>query len=409
MKKTISGLLALILILGLCAGCGDSGKTPDQAPDQTPEDVNIYASLLDVDPAETALESGGNQIPMELYLYWLTYSCSSLEYQLNMFKTSYGMYGELVNDDGTVKWEESLEGTPLSQVAKEQAETNALSYAVMENAAAAHGVSVTSEDSAQLAEDKAAYIEQLGGQEAFAQSLKEMGISEESFDRVSSSSYLYNHLLELAQDPSSDIYQAPTDDNAYVDHILLTTKDAQTNEPLSEEEIAAKKAQAEELLSQLQASDDLETLFTQLAEEHGEDPGRATDAGYLINPDTNFVQEFKDAAFALKPGELSGIVESDYGYHILLRKELGESQLSTLAGENLAKYLDEEMAKAQENVTRSEKLDSIDVGTFFTEYRTAIEAMHPAEDAGGDSGETGGSDSGETEGTDGAQPADLDE
>lgn len=411
MKKTISGLLALILVLGLCAGCGDSGKTPDQTPDQTPEDVNIYASLLDVDPAEAALEFGGNQIPMELYLYWLTYSCSSLEYQLNMFKSAYGMYGELVNDDGTVKWEESLEGTPLSQVAKEQAETNALSYAVMENAAAAHGVSVTSEDSAQLAEDKAAYIEQLGGEEAFAQSLKEMGISEESFDRVSSSSYLYNHLLELAQDPSSDIYQAPTDDNAYVDHILLATKDAQTNEPLSEEEIAAKKAQAEELLSQLQASDDLETLFTQLAEEHGEDPGRATDAGYLIDPDTNFVQEFKDAAFALKPGELSGIVESDYGYHILLRKELGENQLSTLAGDNLAKYLDEEMAKAQESVTRSEKLDGIDVGTFFTEYRTAIEAMHPAEDAadGGDSGEAGGSDSGETEGTDGAQPADLDE
>lgn len=399
MKKTISGLLALILLLSVCAGCGNADQTPDQADDPGQTQENIYASLLGVDPGEAALETGGNQIPMELYLYWLTYSCSSLEYQLNMFKSYYDMYGDLLNEDGTAKWSESLEGTPLNQLAKEQAESNALSYAILENVSAAHNISLTDEDKSAMETDLNSYIEQLGGEEAYAQNLKEMGISQESFERVSATSYLYQHLIELAQDPSSSLYQAPSDNDAYVDHILLATKNTETNEPLSDEEIQAKKTLAGELLAQLQAAEDLETLFTQLAEEHGEDPGRAAEAGYLINPETNFVQEFLDAAFTLKPGEISGIVESDYGYHILLRKELTENQLATVAESHLADYLDQQMAEAMDGVVRSEKLDSIDAGTFFTEYRAAIEAMHPADDAtdGGADSVTPGSTNGTAE------------
>ena len=374
MKKAISWLLALILVLGLCAGCGNSDQTPDQSgePNQTQDqpqtptggDVNIYTQLLDMDPSETALESDGNQIPMELYLYWLTYSCSNLEYQLNMFSAYYGMYTELVSEDGSILWDGDLEGQPAGELARQQAEDNALSYAIIENVAAKHNITLTDADNAQLAE----------------QNLREMGISEASFDRVSASGCLYQHLLELAQDPSSDLYQAPTDDNVYVDHILLMTKDSETNEDLSEEEIQAKREQAEDLLAQLQASDDVETLFTQLAEEYCEDPGRAQDAGYLINPDTNFVQEFKDAAFALKPGEISGIVESDYGYHILLRKELTETQLTTVAYQNMEAYMDSQLEAARDTLVRSDKLDSINVGEFYAKYKEAVEAMYPQED-----------------------------
>ncbi len=398
MKKTISGLLALFLALGLCAGCGNSDQAGD--PD------NIYAQLLDVKSNETALESDGNQIPMELYLYWLAYACSSLEYQLNTFSSSYGLYTELINEDGSIKWDGDLEGQSVSEFARQQAEDSALSYAILENVAAQRNVALTDEDKAALASDKTAYIEQLGGQEAFEQNLREMGISEASFDRVSAIPYLFENLQELAQDPASDLYQAPTDDNAYVDHILLMTTNSETGESLSEEEIQAKHDKAEELLSQLQAADagNLEELFNKLAESYCEDPGRFAETGYLINPDTNFVQEFKDAAFALKPGEISGIVESDYGYHILLRKELTEEQLATVANENLAVYLDNQLEEARSGLIRSEKLDSIDVGDFYTRYKAAVEAMHPVEDAGGtdtDAG-TGSGTNGDTDSGDAA-------
>lgn len=414
MKKAISGLLALFLLLSLCAGCG-ADKAPDQtgAPTQTdaadgeapsteavkPDmSVNIFTKLTGIEPDETVLETDGNAIPAELYFYWLAYACGSLQEQVSMINSYYGMYGELLNEDGTLIWDSELEGKPLKQMVQEQAVSSALSYAVLENVAKAHNISLTDEDKTAMEQDRASYVEQSGGQDAFEQSLWEMGVSAESFDRISATGYLYQHLQELAQDPDSDLYQAPADDDVYVDHILLATKNTETNESLTDEEIEAKRAKAEELLAQLQGADeaDLEALFTQLAEENGEDPGRTADAGYLINPDTNFVQEFKDAAFALRPGEISGIVESDYGYHILLRKDLGESQLATLASQHLSSYMDGQLAAAMEALVRSDKLDTIDVGSFYPDYLEMIQALHPDLTAPADdgSGAADGADAG---------------
>ena len=389
MKKTISGLLALLLLLTLCVGCGGKdGQTDSEDQQSKKEDAagenmpvnSIFTTLTDLDMSETVLEVEGNAIPADLYLYWLMNKSYELEYQLNMFKLSYGMYGETLDEDGHIKWDQTLEGTPLADIVRQNAENNAMSYALLENVAKAHNIALTEEDQAAVDEALAQQIEQSGGEEAFDQSLYETGLSRDSHTRMIASQYLYQHLVELANDPASDLYEAPSDDNAYVDHILLMTKDSTTNEPLSEEEIAAKKAQAEDLLAQLQASDDLEALFTELAGAYGEDPGRESGAGYLIDPDTNFVQEFKDAAFALKPGELSGIVESDYGYHILLRKELTGEHLRTLAENHLCEYLDAQMEAAMGTMVRSEKLDSLDVGALYTAYIEKLQALHPAEE-----------------------------
>lgn len=390
MKKTLSGLLALLLLLTLCAGCGGKDEqTEDEQNKQNEQETpsgenaltdNIFTALTDLDMNATALEVDGNPVPTDLYLYWLMNKSYELEYQLNMYKASYGMYGELLDEEGHIKWDQTLEGTPLTDVVRQNAEANALSYALLENVAKVHNVELTAEDRTAVDEALAQQIEQSGGEEAFNQSLHEAGLSRESHVRMIESQYLFQHLLELAGDPASGLYEAPGEDDAYVDHILLMTKDSSTNEPLSEEEIAAKKAQAEDLLAQLQASDDLEALFTELAGTYGEDPGRESGAGYLIDPDTNFVQEFKDAAFALKPGELSGIVESDYGYHILLRKELTEEHLSTLAQNHLYTYLDAQMEAAMNSLVRSERLESLDVGALYTAYFEKLQALHPVEE-----------------------------
>lgn len=96
-------------------------------------------------------------------------------------------------------------------------------------------------------------------------------------------------------------------------HILIgVKKDAAP----AEREAAKKKAEA--LLVQLKSGGD----FAKLAKENSDDPGSKEHGGELpwLEPGQT-VPEFEKAAMALKPGELSSVVETQFGYHIL---KLGE-------------------------------------------------------------------------------------
>lgn len=387
MKKFLSGLTALLLLLSVCAGCGNnetpdsSGSSDTPANGETDAPKGVYYDLTGIDPQETVLEYGGNTAPAELYFYWLSSACSDLEYYIGMYNAYYGMYGDVVDEEGNIIWDANLDGATPAQAAISSADSNVLSYLVLENMAAENNVTLTGEDRAEMEAALAQQIAQAGGEEGFQEQLALMGVSRETFDRLAAGGHLLTHLEELAADPSSAFYEAPSqEDNAYVDHILLGFTDPDTGENLSEEEIAAKRAQAEDFLEQLRAAEDVEALFNRLVEEYGEDPGRAAETGYLVNPETSFVPEFLEATFALKPGEFSGIVESDYGYHILLRKELTEEQIASLAGSHMIDLLNERMETALGEMKRSEKLDSVDAGAFYQGYMDFVKQSSAAED-----------------------------
>jgi hypothetical protein len=84
------------------------------------------------------------------------------------------------------------------------------------------------------------------------------------------------------------------------------------NKPATKEEA---RKRAEDLLARVKAGED----FAKLAKEFSDDTGSAEQGGDLgfFRKDVSFVPEFKEAVFKLKPGEVSGIVETQYGYHII--------------------------------------------------------------------------------------------
>ena len=104
--------------------------------------------------------------------------------------------------------------------------------------------------------------------------------------------------------------QYGVDEQRRASHILIAAnKDA----PAAEK--AAAKAKAEKLLETLRKSPQ---DFAKLAKENSNDPGSAERGGDLdFFSKGMMVKPFEDAAFKLKQGELSDLVESDYGYHII--------------------------------------------------------------------------------------------
>lgn len=384
MKRLCSGLLALVLLVALAVGCAQ--KEPPSG---------IFYDVTGIDPRDTAYTVGDVTFPTEAYLYWAAYACSSMEYNLNMYHAYYGIYEEMFDEDGKIKWDAELEGTPLIEQAKEQAEGNVRFYAAIESKAKELGVELTEEDQAELAESFADTMEQMGGEEAFLENLELMGISRETFDRITEDGMLFQKLLDLVTEEGSALYVAPEEyeaDASYADHILLATTNQETNESLSDEEIAQKRATAEDLLSQLQnAGDNLETLFDQLAAEYSEDPGRAAAKGYMVTADSSFVPEFLDTALALEPGQVSEIVESSYGYHILYRRHMADvlkeqpEQAAALAEERLYDLL-AEMADGFD-IKASEAISALDLKEFYTSYNAKVEEISAAKAAENDSGD----------------------
>ena len=93
-------------------------------------------------------------------------------------------------------------------------------------------------------------------------------------------------------------------------HILIA---AAVAAPQNEQDAA--KAKAEGLLQQARQNP---ARFAELAKQHSQDPGSAANGGSLgFFGRGMMVKPFEEAAFALKQGEISGVVKSDFGYHII--------------------------------------------------------------------------------------------
>jgi len=116
-----------------------------------------------------------------------------------------------------------------------------------------------------------------------------------------------------------DEYRTP--ERVHARHILLSI----TNKP--KDEVPKIKAQAEALDKQLKGGAD----FAELAKKYSQDPGSAQkggDLGWVSRG--QMVKNFEDAVFTLKPNEISDVVTTEYGFHIIQVLEKQPAHLQTL-------------------------------------------------------------------------------
>ena len=105
----------------------------------------------------------------------------------------------------------------------------------------------------------------------------------------------------------------------HVSHILISTQDPATKSDLPDDKKTAKRKLAEDILKRAKAGED----WGKLVKEYSEDPaskdkgGEYTFAKASVDPQRAMVPEFENAAFALHTNQISDIVTTSYGYHII--------------------------------------------------------------------------------------------
>lgn len=102
-------------------------------------------------------------------------------------------------------------------------------------------------------------------------------------------------------------------------HILI-----KVNKSASEEEKKRAREKVEDILKRIKTGED----FAKLASEFSDDPGSKNKGGDLgFFPKGRMVPDFEKVAFSLKPGEVSDIVETPFGFHIIKVEERKDSVL----------------------------------------------------------------------------------
>jgi parvulin-like peptidyl-prolyl isomerase len=169
-------------------------------------------------------------------------------------------------------------------------------------------------------------LKHFGSEEAFQRQLTAVGMTMEQLrakavqEAVAKAALRRELNITTTDAEARDYYtnhpsEFESPETVHVRHILLLTMDPTTRAPLSADQVAAKRKQIDDLLKRVKAGEDFATLATQ----YSEDPG-SKDRGGELEPfprGGQMAPEFEAAAFSLATNQVSDVVTTVYGFHII--------------------------------------------------------------------------------------------
>ncbi len=324
MKKTIALLLCLLFLVSALAGCGgtETGDTENETPGtQTAEPAVETASGISVadpdayDADMVVLVQNGEDVTWGELYPWVRYAVTA-------FEESYGEVEDMsapIAEGYDVTYSDYLLGRAAAMMRY---------YKSIEVNAAKDGIKLSTEDADYVENTMTEYKKTFASDEEYEADMATRFGNEELYRYMMEMSQLYSNMFESVYGENGeklpdDELQTAVEEKDYMmaKHILIKTTDEEGN-PLSEEEKAEKYAQMEKILT---AIDELDTQeekikkFNALMAEYSEDTGMLSfPKGYLFTSGQP-VPEFEEAVRGLEEYEYSDIVESEYGYHIIMR------------------------------------------------------------------------------------------
>jgi peptidyl-prolyl cis-trans isomerase C len=187
----------------------------------------------------------------------------------------------------------------------------------------------------------------------FQQVLKQQKLTEEKLNQIIERALIGKKMLDIKIKPTAkpvtdeDIAafyeenkeQFVREEEMKASHILLKVE-----QDADEQEKTSAKSEMQAILEKARSGED----FAELAKEHSQCPSapQGGDLGYF--PRGMMVKPFEEAAFSLEKGQVSDIVETQFGYHIILgvdKKTAGPMKLEEVS-EDIRKILDEKEVNA---------------------------------------------------------------
>ena len=330
--KAASIAAAAAVLVALPTGCGKTATTETSKTVQS-------------DNGETDL--GGVSIKTGLINYYI-YTTAVKEAYSSGFSGDYASFDWEQKDADGVKLDDKIKKAAYEEMATKQ---------LLAELAEKNGVTLTDEEVKQ-GRDSIDEFEKSNGKDALLSNIAAIGLSSEEDYLELYKTVMLNQKIQTDYAANPDKYIEDgvnledylSDSRVSVKHVLIKNTDSKFSDP---------KATADEVLKKAKSGEDFDALM----KEYNEDPGE-TESGYTFGKG-EMVKEFENAAFALKYNEISDIVETQYGYHIIKRI----AGMAELEGYLLSK-LD---GKAEEKVMKE-----ISVKDIMTDISAAMEKSKAA-------------------------------
>lgn len=303
-KKVAACVSAAALSVSMLTACGNQ-KTPELAE-------GAVTSLSDEETQKVALKVNDTEISAGELQYYI-YNAA----MMTIYNIDKNFNGDLTNFD----WDQKVDGKPIEEAILNTAIDNAAADCVTIEKGKENGISLSDDEISQVETSISSYISQ-NGEEMFNLSMNSMAINgaddyKKLYSQIvgaqKSDEDIQNNFDKYAPDKDK-LKKYKSDKKVTVQHILIQNNSEKQENP--EEAINS-------VLERAKAGED----FVALMNEFNEDPGE-TEAGYTFGPG-EMVKEFEDAAFALDYDQISDVVKSDYGYHIIKRL-VGTAELTNM-------------------------------------------------------------------------------
>ncbi|MCF0120652.1 MAG: peptidylprolyl isomerase [Oscillospiraceae bacterium] len=314
-RRILTLVLALAMMLAL-ASCGNTAVQDDTTPADSTETMEAASYYDSFKPGDVVMTVDGEE-----------YTWADYYYLLNYYISYYNYYNGEVTD-----WNAEISTGVTAQKAVKDACRDWIIYdKAIRNGAEQLGVALDDADLAAIEANIVAMEENAGGAEEFARGLAEMKLTRDFYTEISKTSSLADKCYfavygEYGSKLSDEEVAEYTANDGYLmaKHILIKFPTAAEGEEDFDEEAAKDEAYARilEIKDQIDAcdSDELESVFTELMNANSEDTGGLYmyPNGYLFQ-DGEMVSEFENGTKALEIGEVSDVIETSYGYHLILR------------------------------------------------------------------------------------------